>query len=122
MTEAKFPGDFCPPPARRTGWGTAEWWLAAAHPSPDTVNREWSSAARLAVIPRGRVFEAVRVPDRIVHRALASLDPYTVNDRLDRGLGGGPVIHDPGFRRCYALVPPGTARTWPEPAIERPFP
>jgi hypothetical protein len=37
---------------------------------------------------------------------------------MGRCLGGGPVIHDPGFRRYYALVPPSTARTWREPAAE----
>ncbi|MER7401045.1 hypothetical protein ABT373_00850 [Streptomyces sp. NPDC000070] len=43
------------------------------------------------------------------------MERHTVSDRLARCLGGGPVIHDPGFRRYYALVPPGTARTWCEP-------
>jgi hypothetical protein len=33
-------------------------------------------------------------------------------DRLAQYLEDGPVIHDPGFRRYYVLVPPGTAETW----------
>ncbi|WP_234310763.1 MULTISPECIES: hypothetical protein [unclassified Streptomyces] len=118
MTETRFPGDFCPSPASGPGRGTAERWLAYAHPSPDTALGEWNSAANLALIPLGRFFEAVRLPEPIVHGAVAAADPYTVSDRLGRCLGGGPVIHDPGFRRYYALVPPGTARTWREPAVE----
>jgi hypothetical protein len=70
------------------------------------------------VIPLGKVFEAVRLPERVVHRAVASVERYTVSDRLARCLGGAPVIHDPGLRRYYALVPPGTARTWCEPVAE----
>ncbi|MFI7015480.1 hypothetical protein [Streptomyces sp. NPDC050164] len=92
--------------------------MASAHPSPDTARGEWSGAAKLAVIPLGKVFEAVRLPERIVHRAVASAERYTVSDRLARCLGDAPVIHDPGFRRYYALVPPGTARTWCEPIAE----
>ncbi|EFL33230.1 predicted protein [Streptomyces viridochromogenes DSM 40736] len=79
---------------------------------------EWSSAAKLAVLPLGTAFEAVRLPERIVHRAVASVDPYTVSDRLARCLAGAPVIRDPGFRRYYALVPPGTSQTWCEPAAQ----
>ncbi|MFC9507560.1 hypothetical protein [Streptomyces sp. NPDC057002] len=95
-----------------------ERWLASAHPSPDTARGEWSSAAKLAVIPLGRVFEAVRLPERVVHRAVASADRDTVSDRLARCLSGAPVIHDPGFRRYYALVPPGTAQMWCTPVAE----
>jgi hypothetical protein len=40
-----------------------------------------------------------------------------VEVRLNRYLKG-PVIHDPGFRRYYALVPPGTAKEWPSPVVE----
>ncbi|MEV5314026.1 hypothetical protein [Streptomyces sp. NPDC052610] len=39
-------------------------------------------------------------------------------DRLARRLRGGPVIHDPGFGRYYALVPPGTAQLWLAPPAE----
>lgn len=98
--------------------GTVEEWLASAHPSPDVARGEWISPAKLALIPLGRAFEAVRLPERIVHRAVACADPYGVSDRLARCLGGGPVIHDRGFRRYYALVPPGSARAWCEPTAE----
>lgn len=98
--------------------GTVEGWLASAHPSPDTVRREWSSAAKLVLIPLGRAFDAVRLPDRIVHGAVGSEDPAVASDRLAQCLGGGPVIHDPGFRRYYALVPVGTSQTWLTPLAD----
>ncbi|MFH9005444.1 hypothetical protein ACH4E5_19715 [Streptomyces afghaniensis] len=118
MREIRFPGASCPSPVNAPEWGTVEGWLASAHPSPDTARGEWSGAARLAVILLGKVFEAVRLVEPIVHRAVASAERYTVGDRLARCLGGAPVIHDPGFRRYYALVPLGTARTWCEPVAE----
>ncbi|CAL9519010.1 hypothetical protein SUDANB2_03800 [Streptomyces sp. enrichment culture] len=118
MTEIRSPGAFRPSPLGGPGRGTVERWLASAHPSPDTAVAEWSGAARLAVIPLGSLFEAVPVAEPVVHRAVVAADPYTVSCRLGRCLGGGPVIHDPGFRRYYALVPPGTARSWSEPAAE----
>ncbi|MGI5426747.1 hypothetical protein [Streptomyces sp. CA-179760] len=118
MTEIRFPGVSCPSPASAPDCGTVERWLASAHPSPDTARGEWSGAAKLAVIPLGRVFEAVRLPERVVHRAVASADRDTVSDRLARCLSGAPVIHDPGFRRFYALVPPGTAQMWCAPVAE----
>jgi hypothetical protein len=93
-------------------------WLASAHPSPDTIRREWSSAAKLALIPLGRAFDAVRLADGVVHRAVGSDDSCVAGDRLAQYLEDGPVIHDPGFRRYYVLVPPGTAETWRTPVAE----
>ncbi|MGA5896767.1 hypothetical protein [Streptomyces venetus] len=98
--------------------GTVERWLASAHPSPSAAFREWGSAAKLALIPLGRRFEAVRISEDIVRRALGSDTPPLVPTWLAHRLNGGPVIHDPGFRRYYALVPPGTARTWCTPVAE----
>lgn len=118
MAESKSPGTACPSPASSSRCGTVERWLASAHPSPDTARGEWSAAAKLALIPLGRIFEAVRLPDRIVHRAVGSADPSTVSDRLAQRLSGGPVIHDPGFRRYYALVPPGSTGKWLMPVAE----
>ncbi|OUC98119.1 hypothetical protein CA983_29585 [Streptomyces swartbergensis] len=92
--------------------------MASAHPSPDTVRREWSGAAKLALIPLGRAFDAVRLADCIVHRAVGSDDSCVARDRLAQYLEDGPVIHDPGFRRYYALVPTGTAETWGTPIAE----
>ncbi|MFI7020479.1 hypothetical protein [Streptomyces sp. NPDC050164] len=53
-----------------------------------------------------------------MHRAFSGYDSSTMSDQLALLLGDGPVIHDPGFRRYYALVPHGTAKTWGTPAAE----
>ncbi|MEV0170403.1 hypothetical protein AB0I00_04650 [Streptomyces sp. NPDC050803] len=95
---------------------TAQEWLASAHPSPSTVHREWSSAARLALIPLGRLVDAVRLGEVLVHSVAGISDPATVNDWLGWSFNCGPVIHDPAGRRYYALAPPGTAREWQAPA------
>jgi hypothetical protein len=97
-----------PSPLQR---GTVEEWVASAHPSPGMVRDEWDSAAKLALIPLGQNFEAIRVPERLIQVAVMSDEPPTVGDRLARHLRG-PVIHDPGFRRYYALVPVGTSPQW----------
>ncbi|MEU6918405.1 hypothetical protein [Streptomyces olindensis] len=102
------------PPPR----ASVEGWLASAHPSPDTARSEWGSAARLALIPLGSLFEAVRLPEQIVHCAAGSDESSVLSERLAQHLGGGPVIHAPAFRRYYALVPPGTAQAWLAPVAE----
>ncbi|PKV86277.1 DUF6415 family natural product biosynthesis protein [Streptomyces sp. TLI_146] len=79
-------------------------WLASAHPTPQAAHREWRTAG-IALIPTGRVFDALRLPAAIVHRAVGSAVPELVRARL----GDGAVIHDayePG-RWYYALVRPG---------------
>ncbi|MGW0862400.1 hypothetical protein [Streptomyces sp. NPDC002611] len=78
---------------------------------------EWDSAAKLAMIPLGRLFDAVRIPEGVVHAATGSEEPSIIAAGLSRCLNG-PVIHDPGFGRYYALVPPGTAKEWPSPLAE----
>ncbi len=95
-----------------------EAWLASAHASPAAVRRNWDSPARLALVPLGRLFDAVRVPAAIAHHAFASHDQAVVTRKLARHMRGGPVIHDPAGRRYYALVPPGTAREWQAPAAQ----
>ncbi|MFF4061508.1 hypothetical protein ACFYZ8_35175 [Streptomyces sp. NPDC001668] len=94
-----------------------EEWVASAHPSPGMVWDEWSSVAKLALIPLGHNFEAIRVPESLVHVAAMSEEPPTVGVQLAQHLRG-PVIHDPGFRRYYALVPVGTATEWTAPDAE----
>lgn len=93
-------------------------WLASAHPHPAAVREAWSTDARLALIPLGHLFDAVRLPADVVHLTLASHDQAVVERRLARHLRGGPVIHDPEGHRYYALVPPGTAQDWTAPGAE----
>ncbi|MFE6332026.1 hypothetical protein ACFVOK_02230 [Streptomyces sp. NPDC057798] len=96
--------------------GTVDAWLASAHPSPGAVRREWDSDARLALIPLGKLFDAVRISESLVHSAAEVSDPSTVNAWLGRRFNGRPVIHDAAGRRYYTLVPPGAARGWGAPA------
>jgi hypothetical protein len=74
--------------------------------------------AKLALIPLGWSIEAVRISQAVVQRAFGSGAPPVAHAWLAHRLNGGPVIHDPGFRRYYALVPPGTAKTWCTPVAE----
>ncbi|MBC2902506.1 hypothetical protein [Streptomyces cupreus] len=117
MTNSTAPnGTFTPgspPPAH-----AIEAWLASAHASPAAVRRGWDTTARLALVPLGRLFDAVRVPAAVAHQAFASHDQSVVARRLARHLHGGPVIHDPAGRRYYALVPPGTSQEWRAPAVQ----
>ncbi|MFE6362994.1 hypothetical protein ACFVP3_23720 [Streptomyces sp. NPDC057806] len=80
------------------------------------MHREWDSEARLALIPLGRLFDAVRIPEAVAHHAFTTHDQAVVARQLARYMHGGPVIHDPAGRRYYALVPPGTADEWRAPA------
>ncbi|MEV0635862.1 hypothetical protein AB0I77_12970 [Streptomyces sp. NPDC050619] len=75
------------------------------------MRNEWSSAAKLALIPLGKTFDTVRIHEPVVHSAAQSDESSTLGPWLARHLRG-PVIHDPGFRRYYVLVPPGTAPAW----------
>ncbi|WP_197972534.1 MULTISPECIES: hypothetical protein [Streptomyces] len=118
MAEITALGETRTSPSHLAAGDAVAEWLASAHPSPSAVRREWESAAKLALIPLGSAFAAVRLPYRIVHAAVESDDTYVVHGRLAQYLHGGPVIHDPGFCRYYALVPPGTADAWPAPVVE----
>ncbi|WAZ26803.1 hypothetical protein STRCI_008448 [Streptomyces cinnabarinus] len=78
----------------------------------------WDGEARLALIPLGRLFDAVRISVAVAHHAFASNDVPVVARRLARHVRDGPVIHDPAGSRYYALVPPGTTEDWRAPAAE----
>lgn len=86
-------------------------WLARAGRSPEQSQLEWRNQG-VALIPLGRLFDAVRIPESLVHSVAGVRDASTVNSWLGWSLNGGPVIHDPAGRRYYALVPPGTAQEW----------
>ncbi|MCL7425398.1 hypothetical protein [Streptomyces sp. YS415] len=80
------------------------------------MRREWDSDTRLALIPLGKLFDAVRISESLVHSAAEVSEPSTVNVWLGWRFNGRPVIHDPAGRRYYALVPPGSAHGWGAPA------
>ncbi len=89
-------------------------WLAQAHPLPGRARREWTDAY-VAMIPLGRRFDAVRVPARRVHTAVASEEPATVAGALRDWLHG-PVIRDlrSPAGAYYFLVTPGAQWDGPE--------
>lgn len=108
------------PPREQTGLmapdPTVIGWLASAHPSPIQAQREWSSIASVALIPLGERFDAVRIPETLVHAVTGSDTHSVVDSRLAEYLNGGPVIRDPHSHRYYALVPPGAMSEWQSPA------
>ncbi|WP_328871524.1 hypothetical protein OHT76_16150 [Streptomyces sp. NBC_00287] len=100
-----------PPPTE-----SVQEWLASAHPSPAIACQEWDNETRLALIPLGRLLDAVRLSEALIHSVAGVSDPSTVNGWLGWSFNRGPVIHDPERHRYYALVPPGTAQDWRAPA------
>ncbi|MEU1149576.1 hypothetical protein ACFYO9_33505 [Streptomyces sp. NPDC005863] len=67
-------------------------WLARSLQEPAQAWREWA-ATGVALLPCGRRFDAVRLPERLVHSAVRSTDPKVVAARLTQSLDG-PVIYD----------------------------
>lgn len=98
--------------ATRTSMGM---WLASSHPTPEKPWREWGESG-IAVLPTGAAFDAVRIPEDVVHAAVESTDLDTVGVALAERLDG-PVIHDARGRNYYVLVQPG-ARVDLEPAVD----
>ncbi|MFG2722727.1 hypothetical protein ACGFW5_31175 [Streptomyces sp. NPDC048416] len=77
-------------------------WLASSLNRPSDAYTHWADR-RLAVLALGRRFCAFRLADELVHAGDAT--GFSTASTILRTLGG-PVIHDPGGRRFYALVPP----------------
>ncbi|MFD3517690.1 hypothetical protein [Streptomyces sp. NPDC058657] len=73
-------------------------WLAAADPDPDHAAR-WLGSTTIVVLPTGRSFDAVKVPEH-------------VGRRVQKAGVDGPVISDPAGQTMFFLVPPGTASRW----------
>ncbi|GAA3489687.1 hypothetical protein [Streptomyces cremeus] len=87
-------------------------WLAHAHRTPSVAEEEWD-ARRVAMLPLGRRFDAVRIPAEVVHAGLGTDNRDAVGALLSTMLGGGPVIQDSDT--VYALVAPGQAEKWAAP-------
>ncbi|MFI5754301.1 hypothetical protein [Streptomyces sp. NPDC051569] len=87
-------------------------WLVSAQEAPSVALRDWD-LGRHALLRTGTAFDAVRMPEGLVHAAVGGGQPREVADALTLALLG-PVICDPGA--CYyALVPRATAQTWRSP-------
>ncbi|WP_369383957.1 hypothetical protein [Streptomyces sp. cg36] len=92
------------------GLGVANW-LASAHPDPEQAKAEWGDPRKghVALIPTGRIFDAVRVAAKVVHAAVGDTDDARVAAFLS-ALVDGPVIHDAysaSIAYCF-LVPLGS--------------
>ncbi|MEU9375263.1 hypothetical protein AB0D94_16010 [Streptomyces sp. NPDC048255] len=87
-------------------------WLVGSHDQPEQVRTEWRERG-IALLPIGRTFDAVRLPERLVFAALCTEGrSYAHTDfGLEESLGG-PVVHDGHGRNYYAIVPAGTVREW----------
>ncbi|QQC90164.1 hypothetical protein [Streptomyces alfalfae] len=96
----------------QTSTAVAEW-LAHAQDEPGHAWGEWR-ARGVAVLPLGARFDAVRIPEAIVHAALGTAAPREVAEYLARRLRG-PVIHDGRTMGgvYYALARPRAACRWP---------
>jgi hypothetical protein len=84
-------------------------WLASSLREPDHAYHEWADG-HVAILRTGRRFDAVRMPQELVHAAAGSMVPDVVNGALAEVLDG-PVVCEPG-RWYFALVPPGTCEVW----------
>ncbi|MEU6918592.1 hypothetical protein [Streptomyces olindensis] len=96
----------------------AEHWLLAALPAPLRCRARWEwEQQRVAMLPLGGLFSAVRIPEHLLTALSASTEADRLDEFLAEALGGGPVICDPRFSRYYALVPasmPATLRQMAE--------
>ncbi|MFH0176306.1 hypothetical protein ACIA6D_12925 [Streptomyces cacaoi] len=108
------------PPSRARGLGrtdrhlTVERWFLSTLPGParDRARQEWEKY-RLAVLPLGTLFSAVRLPGCLVPTVVGSGIPSGEVDRfLSMALHSGPVICDPHGQRYYALVPADMPHAW----------
>ncbi|MEU7414911.1 hypothetical protein AB0B40_37445 [Streptomyces sp. NPDC042638] len=98
---------------------TIRAWLASAHDVPTQARAEWTTQ-KLALLPLGRHFAAVRIPGAIVHAAVGTDDGQAITHALETALPG-PVIHDvravgPTY---WALVPWRPGSRWRGPAETR---
>ncbi|WP_041983690.1 hypothetical protein [Streptomyces sp. AcH 505] len=87
-------------------------WLASLLRDPETARIDWQDG-RPAMLPLGAAFDAVRMPQELVHAMAASSVEDAVTSTLAEILDG-PVIRDP-HSWFYALVPPQTTETWLSP-------
>ncbi|MGK5693197.1 hypothetical protein ACSNOJ_09855 [Streptomyces sp. URMC 128] len=89
-----------------------EHWLLATLPPPlrDRARWEWQQY-RVAMLPLGGLFSAVRIPECLLAALSTSTEAGGLDEFAAEALGGGPVICDPRFSRYYVLVPAGMPAT-----------
>ncbi|MFE7123897.1 hypothetical protein [Streptomyces sp. NPDC057617] len=96
---------------RTTETAITRWLLSSSH-IPDIARADWQDG-RPAVLRTGGAYDAVRMPQELVHAAVGCTGPDQVSAALAEALDG-PVICQPGSW-YYALVPAGTCGTWRSP-------
>ncbi|MCF3124772.1 hypothetical protein IPZ68_34470 [Streptomyces arenae] len=97
--------------AQKTEEAIADWFARTLQ-APEQARREWADTG-VALLPLGLRFDAVRLPDRLVHAALRSAVPDEIAARLGRLLRG-PVIYDGRTMggTYYALIRPIERSRW----------
>ncbi|MDQ0990539.1 hypothetical protein [Streptomyces sp. V3I7] len=95
----------------------AEHWLLSSHGAPQRARLEWQEH-KVALLPLGTLFSAVRIPGGLVFAIAGAEEPDEVDPFLEDALGSGPVICDPRGRRYYVLVPASMPHTWRQAADE----
>ncbi|MGS2589276.1 hypothetical protein [Streptomyces hebeiensis] len=88
-----------------------ERWLAKSIKDPESAFRDWRDG-RPAVLGVGILFDAVKMPQRLVHAAAGAPEQSAVAAAL-APLGGPVIWSPPGW--YLALVPAGAAETWDSP-------
>ncbi|MFE2941056.1 hypothetical protein ACFXKG_18625 [Streptomyces sp. NPDC059255] len=88
-----------------------EEWLARTIRDPESAFRDWREG-RPAVLALGSLFDAVKLPQRLVHAA-ASIPEHSAVAAVLGPLAGPVIWSPPGW--YLALVPAGTADTWDSP-------
>ncbi len=94
-----------------------EHWLLSAHPAPTRARREWTDH-KMALLPLGTLFSAVRIPQSLVLAVVGRAPHAEVDTFLAEALNDGPVICDPRGHRYYALVPGSMPAKWSAAAEE----
>ncbi|MGW1767177.1 hypothetical protein ACWCQL_24300 [Streptomyces sp. NPDC002073] len=89
--------------ARREAANAGAHWAASSHPDPDQVWREWDDALSVALLPAGRMWDAIAMPYSRMQAVAEDLGPL---------MGAVPILADLGVGRCYIFTPPGSAEWW----------
>lgn len=100
---------------------TVTAWLAGAHPKPKRVLRHWDEGND-ELMPLGNRFAAVRIPGRIMHKAVGSTATEAVATAA-RDILRGPLIAGLYAEQWtyWALVPCRAHVYWPSYLVHTPY-
>lgn len=83
-------------------------WAARCHLDPAQVWREWDDVLGVALLPAGRLWDAVAMPYQRMQAIARDLAPYGLLDE-------SAILADLAVGRCYLFTPVGTAAVWDVP-------